>query len=182
MLNLSVVNGKIVGFNKVNQIYIGRQYKHQKASVLANPFRVGKDGDKPEVIQKYRRWLWQEFNKNGAVTQELEKILNRLENGEKIELVCWCAPGICHGDIIKKCLIWMSNRKEIENTSPRLTIELVPSTCWFSNVRSNISKQDWDRLRKETYKKANYRCEICGGVGRNHPVECQIRESSNLAL
>ena len=57
-------------------------------------------------------------------------------------------------------------------SNPRLTIELVPSTCWWSNVRSNVSKSDWDRLRKHTYKKASYRCEICGGVGEKHPVEC----------
>ena len=54
----------------------------------------------------------------------------------------------------------------------RLTIELVPKTTWFSNVRSWASKEDWDILRRSSYKKANYKCEICGGVGENHPVEC----------
>lgn len=52
-----------------------------------------------------------------------------------------------------------------------LTVELVPSTCWFSNVRSEISKEEWDRLRTETYKNAGYRCEICGAKGRRWPVE-----------
>ncbi len=54
----------------------------------------------------------------------------------------------------------------------QLTIELVPQTAWFSNVRSMVSKTDWDTLRKEAYKKANYKCEICCGVGSKHPVEC----------
>lgn len=54
----------------------------------------------------------------------------------------------------------------------KLSIELVPKTCWFTNVRSNVSKSEWDILRKACYKKAGYRCEICGGVGENHPVEC----------
>jgi hypothetical protein len=58
----------------------------------------------------------------------------------------------------------------------KLTIELVPSTSWYSNVRSNVSKTEWDRLRRNSYKKANYKCEICGesGIdqGFNHPVEC----------
>ena len=54
----------------------------------------------------------------------------------------------------------------------KLTIELVPQTAWFSNVRSMVSKEDWDILRKEAYKKANYKCELCGGVGSKHPVEC----------
>ncbi len=56
--------------------------------------------------------------------------------------------------------------------APRLSIELVPETCWVSNVRSNISNEDWDRIRKVIAKKAGHRCEICGGVGPKHPVEC----------
>jgi hypothetical protein len=54
----------------------------------------------------------------------------------------------------------------------KLTIELVPSTAWYSNVRSNVTPAEWDVLRKECYKKAGYKCEVCGGKGPNHPVEC----------
>lgn len=58
----------------------------------------------------------------------------------------------------------------------KIEIELVPSTCWYSNVRSILPKREWDRLRKISYKKADYECEICGGSGLNqgykHPVEC----------
>jgi hypothetical protein len=54
----------------------------------------------------------------------------------------------------------------------RLTVELVPETCWYSNVRSNVSKEDWDKLRKAVYVKAGYVCEICGGKGTKWPVEC----------
>ncbi len=53
-----------------------------------------------------------------------------------------------------------------------LTVELVPSTCWFSNVRDHVPKPTWDKLRKATYRKANYQCEVCGGRGKRHPVEC----------
>lgn len=54
----------------------------------------------------------------------------------------------------------------------KLTIELVPESCWYSNVRSEVSKEEWDYLRKDCYKKANYCCEICGGKGDKWPVEC----------
>jgi hypothetical protein len=55
---------------------------------------------------------------------------------------------------------------------PRLTIELVPQSCWFSNVRDQVSPSDWDRIRKQVYEAANRRCEVCGGRGPRHPVEC----------
>jgi hypothetical protein len=54
----------------------------------------------------------------------------------------------------------------------RLTVELVPSTCWYTNVRSNVSKAVWDRLRRRVAAEAGKRCEICGGRGRRWPVEC----------
>lgn len=54
----------------------------------------------------------------------------------------------------------------------RLTIEVVPSSCWYSNVRSEISQSKWNIIKKITFSKANYRCEICGGVGKKWPVEC----------
>lgn len=53
-----------------------------------------------------------------------------------------------------------------------LTIELVPSTCWYSNLRSELTRAQWDKLRQASYKKANNQCEICGGKGPKWPVEC----------
>lgn len=54
----------------------------------------------------------------------------------------------------------------------KLQIELVPSSCFWSNVRSNIKARQWDKIRKQVYQKANFLCEICGGKGTKHPVEC----------
>ena len=54
----------------------------------------------------------------------------------------------------------------------KLTIELVPKTSWFTNLRSIVSKEQWDKIRNKVYWKAGYKCEICGGKGRKWPVEC----------
>lgn len=54
----------------------------------------------------------------------------------------------------------------------KLSIELVPKSSWYNNVRSQVSKEKWDYLRRETYKESNYQCEICGGKGDKWPVEC----------
>jgi len=53
----------------------------------------------------------------------------------------------------------------------KIDIQLVPKTAFYTNVRSNVSKEDWDDIRKAVYKKYNYKCMICGGKGENHPVE-----------
>lgn len=56
-----------------------------------------------------------------------------------------------------------------------LQIELVPSTAWFKNLRSEFSKNEWDIIRHFVYARANHQCEICGDTGKNqgynHAVE-----------
>lgn len=67
-------------------------------------------------------------------------------------------------------------KKKIEEENLKLTIELVPSTSWFNNVRSNVSEEQWNVIRKKSYELAGHKCEICGDVGTNqgakHKVEC----------
>jgi hypothetical protein len=54
----------------------------------------------------------------------------------------------------------------------RLTVELVPKTSWYNNVRALVDEPGWDRIRRHVYRQAGFRCEICGGKGPEHPVEC----------
>lgn len=54
----------------------------------------------------------------------------------------------------------------------RLEIELVPKSTWNWNVRSEVTSSQWDKIRRRVYVNANYICEVCGGKGSKHPVEC----------
>lgn len=51
----------------------------------------------------------------------------------------------------------------------KLSIELIPSPCWYSNVRSNVSASTWQRLQTTTFHRCGDRCEICG---RDSTLEC----------
>jgi hypothetical protein len=53
-----------------------------------------------------------------------------------------------------------------------LTVELVPKTSWYANVRSNVSAATWEKLKRITSEHAGHVCEICGGRGKKWPVEC----------
>ena len=59
---------------------------------------------------------------------------------------------------------------------PKLTCELVPRTCFYSNVRSVLPTSVWDKLRKASYAKAKFKCEICKASGLDqgykHALEC----------
>lgn len=54
----------------------------------------------------------------------------------------------------------------------RLSVELVPTSCWYSNVRSNVSAPTWARISREVSMAAGRRCSICARVGVVHALEC----------
>lgn len=46
-----------------------------------------------------------------------------------------------------------------------LYTELVPKTCWLSNVRDHLTTKEWSEVKDWCYKRSQYRCEICGETG-----------------
>ena len=48
----------------------------------------------------------------------------------------------------------------------KLNFELVPEELWYANLRSILRAEDWDVVRRDAYKRAGYRCRICGADGR----------------
>jgi hypothetical protein len=54
----------------------------------------------------------------------------------------------------------------------KLTTELVPSTCWGSNLRQLLNRTEWRICQMFVYERSNRFCEICGAQGVRTPVEC----------
>ena len=44
----------------------------------------------------------------------------------------------------------------------KLRFECLPQALWGKNIRSELGQDEWDIIRKKTYKKYNHRCAICG--------------------
>lgn len=44
----------------------------------------------------------------------------------------------------------------------KLNFELVPDSCWYSNLRSELGGEAWDIIRKKAYVRAEGKCMICG--------------------
>ncbi len=75
-------------------IYIGRPSK------WGNPFVIGKDGTRKEVIDKYREWI---------STQK--GLLNDLKELKGHNLGCWCSPRLCHGHVLAELAETIDFRK-----------------------------------------------------------------------
>lgn len=64
-------------------IYIGRPSK------WGNPYEIGKDGSRSEVISKYESYL-----------RNSPELLQDIKSLKGLRLGCWCSPSPCHGDIL----------------------------------------------------------------------------------
>lgn len=49
-----------------------------------------------------------------------------------------------------------------------LTIELIPASSWYDNIRKIFPKSGWDKIRKYVYAEYNNQCGICKSQERLH--------------
>ena len=78
-----------------NTVLIDRRTK------WGNPFRLGADGDREQVIARYRADLWRRIRAGEIALEELAGL-------EGCWLACWCAPLPCHGDVLARAAAWAS--------------------------------------------------------------------------
>lgn len=81
---MRVLNARHVGTTTTaDNVYVGRPSK------WGNPFKIGRDGNREEVIQKYMDW----FCGQPDLIAQLHELRGK-------NLVCWCSPEPCHADFL----------------------------------------------------------------------------------
>lgn len=93
-----------------NNIYIGRagvvfidkQRFPKYSSNFANPYKIGKDGNRDEVINKYKNYIKDKIKNDKSLEQEL---INMKEKN----LGCWCYPEPCHGNVLLELINELPN-------------------------------------------------------------------------
>jgi len=86
------------------RVYVARP------SVLGNPFVIGRDGNRQQVIARYRAWLWQQLQQvDSPQRRALEELLEQARS-QPLALQCWCHPLPCHAQVIRSALLWMAGQ------------------------------------------------------------------------
>lgn len=96
-----VVNLREVNLRDPDVVRIDRR------TAWGNPYVVGIDGTRAEVIESYRRWI-----------RGRPELLERLGELEGKRLACWCAPRACHGDVLAELVAERDEPQETEATPP----------------------------------------------------------------
>ncbi len=69
-------------------VYIGRPSK------WGNPFKIGRDGTREEVIAKYRDWVLSSSDERASwIRENVWRLKGKI-------LGCYCKAFACHGDVL----------------------------------------------------------------------------------
>lgn len=81
--------------------YIGR------GGCFGNPFEIGRDGTREEVIQKFRTWLTtgEQFECVQATEVKRRAMLASIPRLRGKVLGCWCHPKACHGHVLLELVL-----------------------------------------------------------------------------
>jgi hypothetical protein len=92
-------------------VYIGR------GGPWGNPYRIGPDGSRDEVIESYRRWLWDEIEAGRVDRAELARL-----HGKR--LGCYCAPRRCHGEVLERAAMWalVEEARDLASRAKEMTL------------------------------------------------------------
>jgi len=89
--------GKIVHCKQQKyDVYVGRP------TDFGNPFKIGKDGNRLEVIEKYKEWFYYQLEKDTEFKRKVIGLKGKI-------LGCWCYPKDCHARIIIDYLEGVNN-------------------------------------------------------------------------
>ena len=106
-----------------------------KDSIFANPFKVGRDGDRKEIIQKYRTYIRKKLS-----TGEINDI--HLTDLHGKNLGCWCKPDLCHGDVLLEILddFWAFMMRKYDLTSKNVLDDIYSDYLLLCD-RKNVDKK-----------------------------------------
>lgn len=65
---------------------------------------------------------------------------------------------------------WLPRRWQFRGNPPApcLLPDMLPESAWQDNLRTRLTPQEWDRLRKFCYAAAGFTCVACGSRGEPH--------------
>lgn len=190
---LKLCRGVCEVVNKRNEqfdIYIGR------GSDWGNPFKIGEDGTRAEVIEKYRHWL-----------QNQPELLTRLPELDGKRLGCFCSPLACHGDVLQELLAkhthpWWTACRDYANTDSSATLplydaqkklieerglwpiyqerlKLLPIVCGMEERGITLSSERLEQQQKDYLEEADKAGAVCTTIAASHGYDLELPKSGN---
>jgi hypothetical protein len=89
-MTISVKNKRYANMQHPWEVLVARP------SIFGNPFEIGKDGDRKEVIAKYQPWFAHQVETSKPFNDALDNLVELGIKHGALALYCWCFPADCH--------------------------------------------------------------------------------------
>lgn len=167
---------KLLQLDKKPEIKILNKYKDQpttktiyigRGSPLGNPYPITKEHPRLEVIAKYREYL------TICLLDDNPVIINGLKQiKSESQLMCFCAPAPCHGEVIREIWLELNKTGDFEEGLKNFKAKYAKNTLEFSPSRDGV-----DHIN--IYSKANTSLgrdlSNFADIGFKHPDYGQFR-------
>ena len=95
-------------------IYIARP------SIFGNPWShmdsnypdAIKTETRKEAVYNYIQYFLQQYKNNVEFKEVVDSLVELHKQKQDINLVCYCSPNLCHGDVIKQFIEWKATKQE----------------------------------------------------------------------
>ena len=99
-----------------------------RRTAWGNPFVVGRDGTRDEVIARYRVELWRRIRSGEIALSDLAAI-------DGCVYACWCWPARCHGEVLARAAAWAAGQLRPRQAAAEQILfwSRCPQWGWLSN-------------------------------------------------
>jgi hypothetical protein len=78
---------------------------------LGNPIHLKHESQRLQVIQAYATWLLEQIKSNNRAVCDALNVLVRAARKGRVELECFCAPRLCHAEVIRLVVVTVLERE-----------------------------------------------------------------------
>ena len=122
-------------------VFIDGERYPKRSSPFQNPFKIGKDGVRDEVIDKYRSYIIDNIEKN-------QTLMKQLINMKGKRLGCWCYPDACHGDVLLELIDMYTKPSIIKDKSATIPYKYTKEDR-DRRINGGKTGHKWTRTEKE---------------------------------
>lgn len=76
--------------------YIGPGIEVYRPHLFSNPYHIGPDGSRNEVIQKFKNYFDEKLQNSVLYQDTMIQYLYNLKRDKRLNLICCCSPLTCH--------------------------------------------------------------------------------------
>lgn len=112
MSSSPVTPGQILNLRKSGGVAPEGAVRIDRKTRWGNPFPMSNrsEAERNRVVAAYRQHLWQQIRSGAVRIPDLAELHGK-------DLACWCAPALCHGNVLREAAAWANGQMQAPSSA-----------------------------------------------------------------